>query len=452
MPGGPGIQSTPFLVQDERSSLKARVPTMRILFLAIGYAPTALHGSAVYTRHMARALASRGHEVHVLDCDPWGKERDEEEDGVAFHRRRLRRVRGLRYIQRALPAPAWSVLESWRHERLLGWFDSESVKRRIINAYHYYDAYRRLGTYFDVVESPGLSLDLFFGLLRPTALVVHLHTPVGFELLLEREHLGPRVSFANWLDRTSALRANVLTSGSRMMVQALRKSGWLSSNEPLIVPLTIDPSRWSSLPSAHDTAPVVLTVGRLEFRKAPEVLVEGAARLREEIEGLEVIFVGSAGRPSEYRDRLVDLAQRVRAPCRFEGQITDAELLSRYASARVVAIPSRSESFSLVGLEAMAAGRPIVCTSAVGLAEFVEGTGAGTVVPPDDPAALAEGLRPYLESPALAAKAGERAREVVRTNFAPPKIASEREAAYEEAIRRWRGRRKVDSSTSSGPH
>lgn len=415
---------------------------MRILFLTIGYAPTALHGSAVYTRNMARALAFRGHEVHVLDCDPWGKDRDQDEDGVAFHRRRPRRVRGLRHVQRALPGRAWSALESWRQERLRTWFDSDSVKRRVINAYHYYDAYRRLGTYFDVVESPGSSLDLFFGLLRPTALVVHLHTPVGFGLLLEREHLRPSVRLVDRLDRTSACRANVLTSGSRMMVQALRKSGWLDSNEPLIVPLTIDPSRWSSLPLVHDTAPMVLTVGRLEFRKAPEVLVEAAARLRQEIEGLEVVFVGNAGRPSEYLDRLVGLAKRIEAPCRFEGQISDTELLSRYASARVVAIPSRSESFSLAGLEAMAAGRPIVCTSAVGLAEFVEGTGAGTVVPPDDPAALAEGLRPYLENPVLAAETGERAREVVRTKFAPATIASQREAAYEEAIRRWRGQRK----------
>jgi glycosyltransferase involved in cell wall biosynthesis len=106
-----------------------------------------------------------------------------------------------------------------------------------------------------------------------------------------------------------------------------------------------------------------------------------------------------------------------------------------------VAIPSRSESFSLAGLEAMAAGRPVVCTSRVGLAELIEGTGAGTVVEPDDPAALAAGLRPYLEDRALAAEAGERARAVVTTRLAPARIAQEREVAYEEAIRRWHHRR-----------
>lgn len=41
----------------------------------------------------------------------------------------------------------------------------------------------------------------------------------------------------------------------------------------------MDTAPWSALPSVRETAPVVLTIGRLEFRKAPEVLVEAAARV-----------------------------------------------------------------------------------------------------------------------------------------------------------------------------
>jgi glycogen(starch) synthase len=414
---------------------------VRILFLTIGYPPTGLYGLATYTRSMAQALASSGHEVHVLDCNPWCTPGDEQDDGVTLHRRRPPRIRGFRRILRWVSEPAYTTVESWRKKWFRNRFQPDSVTRRLIYAYQYFRAYRGLEMHFDVVESPGLSLELFFGLLRPTPLVVNLHTPVGFELTLERGHLGRGARLANELDRASAFRANLLTSGSRTMVQTLRNSGWLDSHEPWVVPLTMDSSPWSSLPSAHETAPVVLTVGRLDFRKAPEVLVEAAVQLRREIEGLEVVFVGNTTGQNEHGDRVVRLAQRMGAPCRFEGQISHEELLSRYASARVVAVPSRSESFSLAGLEAMAAGRPIVCTSRVGLADLVNDTGAGTVVAPDDPAALAEGLKPYLETPALAAKAGERGREVVRTRLAPDEIASQREAAYEEAIRRWRRQR-----------
>ena len=191
-----------------------------------------------------------------------------------MHRRRPKRVRGLNRLRGLLPSSTWAAVEArrqrWFDDRFLG----DRAARRVLNAYQYYRAFRTLGLQFDVVESPGASLELFFGLFRPAALVVHLHTPAGFELALEREHPGWRARLANEIDRTSANRANVLTSGSRMMVQTLRNNGWLDSVEPMVVPLTMDTAPWSVIPSVKDTAPVVLTIGRLEFRKAPEVLVE----------------------------------------------------------------------------------------------------------------------------------------------------------------------------------
>jgi glycosyltransferase involved in cell wall biosynthesis len=417
---------------------------MRILLLTVGYPPNAsgLHGSAIYVRNTGHALAARGNDVHVLDCTGVRHDsRVETDGGVTVHRARPMRARGLDRIRRVLPPRTRAALDTRRRTWVTERFQADRVMRRVINAYQYHRAFRGLGLQFDVVESPGMSLELFFGLLRPTPLVVHLHTPPGLELMFEQGHLSWRARVADEVDRFSARRADVLTSGSHMMVDALRDRGWLAADEPRVIPLTIDAAPWSVVPSVRDTAPVVLTVGRLDARKAPEVLVEGAARLREHIDDLEVVFVGHGGRPNEYRDRLVDLARQTGAPCRFEDQIPDEELMARYASARVVAIPSRSESFSLAGLEAMAAGRPVVCTSRVGLAELIEGTGAGTVVEPDDPVALAAGLRPYLEDRALAAEAGERARAVVTTRLAPARIAQEREVAYEEAIRRWHHRR-----------
>jgi glycosyltransferase involved in cell wall biosynthesis len=97
----------------------------------------------------------------------------------------------------------------------------------------------------------------------------------------------------------------------------------------------------------------------------------------------------------------------------------------------VIAVPSRYESFSYSGLEALAAGRPVVCTSATGLAEIVQGTGAGQVVPPDDPQALASGLRPYLEDAHLAARAGEKGRALAARLCSAPSVAAEREKVYE---------------------
>jgi glycogen(starch) synthase len=426
---------------------------MKILFLSIGYPPSSWHGISTYTAYMARALAAQGHEVHVLDCLPRPRPRDERDGTVLVHRRRTLRVRGLRRLQRGLPSGIARVLEQgaerWASQRFL----RDRLLRRFVDAVSYYREYRRLGVDFDVLESPGGSVELLFGLFRTLPLVVHLLTPPVYDLKLEHGHLGWRASIADSLDRMSALRADLLTSGSRMMVEALRQEGWLDHREPWVIPLTVDPAPWLSLPSVENTRPVILVVARLEFRKAPEVLIEAARHLRGRVEGLKLAFVGTSsdardGRP--YRDWLAERAREIGVDCSFEDRLSHQELVERFASARVVAIPSRSESFSLVGLEAMVAGRPIVCTSRVGLSELVADSGAGTVVAPDDPGALAEALTPYLVSPSFAAQAGQRARRLAQTRLAPEAVAKQRESAYKEAIRRWK-HRSGDRRRGDGP-
>lgn len=208
---------------------------MRILLLTVGYPPSSLHGSAIYTRNMAEALAARGNDVHVLHCDDARHaSRHETDGGVTVHRGRRVRARSLDRLRRVLPSRMRDALDArrrrWTGER----FRADRATRRVVNAFQYHLVFRRLGRQLDVVESPGMSLELFFGLLRPTALVVHLHTPPGLELMLERGHLSWRARVADGVDRFSARRANVLTSGSHMMVHALRDHGWLDSDEPWV--------------------------------------------------------------------------------------------------------------------------------------------------------------------------------------------------------------------------
>jgi glycosyltransferase involved in cell wall biosynthesis len=193
---------------------------------------------------------------------------------------------------------------------------------------------------------------------------------------------------------------------------------------------------WPPPEPAGETPPRVLTVGRLEGRKAPEVLVEAASALRSEVEGLEVLFVGLSslhgGEP--YRAWLERLAGRLDAPCRFVDQVPREDLPTWFASARVVALPSRYDNFPYAGLEAMASARPLVCTDRTGVAELIRGTGAGDVVPSDDPAALAAALRKFLLDASLAERAGAEARTIVERECAPDTIAEERERCYRDAI------------------
>jgi glycosyltransferase involved in cell wall biosynthesis len=84
-----------------------------------------------------------------------------------------------------------------------------------------------------------------------------------------------------------------------------------------------------------------------------------------------------------------------------------------YRRAGIFCLPSVQEGFGIVFLEAMAAGLPIVATSAAAVPEVVPHGLAGTLTPPGDITALADALAELLASPALRARLGSYGREHV---------------------------------------
>ena len=150
--------------------------------------------------------------------------------------------------------------------------------------------------------------------------------------------------------------------------------------------------------------PLVLFVGRIDPMKGVDTLLDGFAHLlrtgcSEEIPHL--VFIGgsfiptSAGlrpgddlRPVVERAEALGIADRVL----FRGSEPQELLPDYYAASTVCAVPSRYESFGLVAVEAMACGLPVVASRAGGLKFTVEEERSGLLVPPGDPAALAEAL------------------------------------------------------------
>jgi glycosyltransferase involved in cell wall biosynthesis len=404
---------------------------LRILFVSREYPPwTGGGGIGSYVKTMAHALARRSHEVHVLSCSEGQPDDDRLDDGVHVHLRGVPRL--VPKVRRRFPGTV----------------------RRLEGAVARYRECRRLGIDFDVVEAPDwLAEGLLFGLLGQRPLVAHLHTPLAF---VERHNPDSfrwtaDATLSDRLEQLAVRRADLVTSPSRLLAADVVASRWGAVDDPWIVRYPIDASAWLATEPAGSAPPRVLAVGRLEGRKAPEVLVEAAAALRGEVEGLEVVFVGLSslhgGEP--YRNWLERLVERVDAPCRFVDQVTREDLPAWYASARVVALASRYDNFPYAGLEAMASARPLVCTERTGLAELVRGTCAGDVIPADDPAALAAALRPFLLDASLTERAGAEARAVVVRECGLDAIAEQRERCYGEAIDRWRRRRSRDRRSPS---
>lgn len=181
----------------------------------------------------------------------------------------------------------------------------------------------------------------------------------------------------------------------------------------------VDLRRFTPRPPLEGPARRVLGLGRLTRQKGFDVLVQAGARA-----GLEVELVG-VGEEAE------GLAQ---AGARLRGWVPDVrEVL---ADAEILAIPSRWEGFGLVAVEAMAAGVPVVASAVDGLIEVVGD--AGVLVPPEDPAALADALRRVAADRALRATlvdAGLRRSK----QFDIRRTAEAYESLYREVARTRRG-------------
>ena len=153
---------------------------------------------------------------------------------------------------------------------------------------------------------------------------------------------------------------------------------------------------------------IVLFVGRIEQIKGIDVLLRALGLLffrhPEFRSDLCLLVVGGALDPNddspetekvEELQRLVH-QHRMEANVSFVGSMDQQRLALFYAAADVCAVPSLTESFGLVALEAMACGTPVVGTRVGGLQTLIEHGESGLLVPAGDYQALAESMAKVL--------------------------------------------------------
>jgi phosphatidyl-myo-inositol alpha-mannosyltransferase len=175
-----------------------------------------------------------------------------------------------------------------------------------------------------------------------------------------------------------------------------------------IVPNGIDVGRFARqlpLPELRDGSPTILFVGRLETRKGLGYLLRAFTQLKAEVPNLRLVIVGDG--PMRrwyanviYRRQLEDVI--------MAGYVSADELPRYYASCDIFCAPNTGdESFGIVLLEAMAAGKPIVATDIDGFRTVLTNGREGLLVERKSSRRLADGLRLLLQDAELRRALGE---------------------------------------------
>jgi D-inositol-3-phosphate glycosyltransferase len=156
--------------------------------------------------------------------------------------------------------------------------------------------------------------------------------------------------------------------------------------------------------------PMMLFVGRIQPLKGVDVAIETVARLNSDV---TLVIVGGPSGPdgTSERHRLDKLVSQlgVGSRVRFVAPQPHAELASWYRAANVCLVPSRSESFGLVALEAAACGTPVVAAAVGGLPTLVDHAISGFLVDGGDAEGFAGYVGELLGDPARAARMSQAA-------------------------------------------
>jgi glycosyltransferase involved in cell wall biosynthesis len=385
-------------------------------------------GIGSFMEPIAKGVAARGHEVHLVA--PWHPaiRRPSEEDGVHFHFFKYAPAPSLNVFGYAGGLRADTTLRgaAWMAAPFAlgaGWWAAAQVARR-------YHATVMHGHWV----IPGGALAAFAQPSLP--LVVSLHGSDVF------------VAERNWIARQAARTA-------------FRRAGWITACSDDLrtravaigaradrietIPYGVDAGRFRPDPNARQAVrhelgigdvPLVFSAGRLVRKKGFEYLID-AARTLGDIAGLTVVIAGDG----DLRDELSARAAAAGAAVRLIGNRSQDDVARLCAAADVIAVPSiRDDAGNVDGLpnfamEALASGTPVVASRAGGLPQVIEDGRTGRLVAERDSTALASAVRWLLEHRDDAQRIGMAARADIVARFGWADTAARFEAAYARAHR-----------------
>jgi len=399
--------------REPRHDAQTASDPLKILHVVSSYYPAVRYGGTIVSVHsLAAALAARGHEVHVYTTSVDG-ERDSDVpygepvmiDGVHVWYFRSPNVRRL--------------------------YRSPGLRSRLAETV----------ASFDLVHTHAVFLWPLWVAARAAerAGVPYVVSPRG---MLERDLVCQKNPFlkALWI---ALIERHNLERAAAIHVTSAREAEELAAFGFRLPPVVTIPNGVGAASAASLDTPVpdhlaatiaqgpyVLFLGRVSWKKGLDRLVRSmpymAGTLRvlvagNDDEGLRASLEAEAARRG-VAERLV-----------FTGPVAGASKQALLANAQLLVLPSYSENFGNVVLEAMAAGCPVIATPEVGAAPIVEEAGAGWVVD-GAPPTLGSRIAALVANPELRAGMSARARAAAR-GYTWGSVAAQMESAYGDLLR-----------------
>lgn len=378
---------------------------MQICLISLDYKPYRSSGLTIYAEDLARGLTEAGHTVTVLAARRAGLPPHHQVEGVEIYRAPINRLDWITY--------GWHAAELLQHLQQQFSFD-------IIHFLDIHFAYAYHGPFIGSLWQSFRQ--------RLTAQGGQPYHTGGRDWL--RRQMYYRVA-RQYMERPSLGRAARLIASCRSTREEFIVNYHVPPEKIDLAVQGIDTRFFSPVPAdalrhqlGLDGCRVLLFAGFMTPRKGLEYLAQAMHRLPANV---HLVIVGRWERHyrSQFQKALGAAAGRVHEV----GFVPDEERPRYYSMADIYVSPSLLEGLGITPVEALACGTPAVVTSASSGPEEVGD--AGLVVPPRDPAALAQAIQRLLDDENLRRQLGQRGRARVLQQFSYRRMAELTLQTYE---------------------
>lgn len=355
----------------------------------------------IATYNIAKHLAKRGHEIHVITSLDEGLSKESMEQSFYVHRVGYPKVRILGFI----------VL----HIKLL-----LLLKRINPDMIHFQNTIQGI---------QGIIINLLTFIINKVFNKPYSVWCCGYYNLF-----SPPAKITSKFALKNAHAVIALTEDMKREIQKV------CNREVFVIPNGIDLKSFDGLSREHvrrklkipNKQKIIVFVGTLRPVKGLKYLIQAMDIIAKHDTLVKLMLVGDG----EERQSLQELVKELDLENRviFMGKVSNEEVPEYMVAADVFVLPSLQEGFGIVNLEAMACGLPIVTTNVKGLPEIVKHGENGLLVEPKNPAQIAEKVLQLLENSELRERISRNNRERVK-NYTWERVINSLEEVY-KAVRK----------------
>lgn len=176
--------------------------------------------------------------------------------------------------------------------------------------------------------------------------------------------------------------------------------------------------------------PLILYVGRLVVQKGVDYLIEALPEVIRKHPRAMLLIAGSGNRMELLKQKTAEMG--IEGHVHFTSTVSEDLLRQIYMACDIFVLPSITEPFGMVAIEAMACGKPVICTDSGGVTEIVRDGYNGFVVPIGDPGAISRHINMLLSDPSMKSRMGSNGIDLARSEFDIDVMVSRTKTVYDE--------------------